>query len=300
MENYTCEIEGKIFKKGRPCLYERNGTISGNPTCPQCEYYKNHLIPTQIEIPIPRKRITSKSFKKKNLTHPKEDINITQRARFRLQCIKRTPLFKDLSERIKEMNENKICQKDLMEYVLNNFNQCDGLTCLFLTAVCIKGRLDENDSVYYFADFPSIEVLTDPNTFVLKLLKPINKLKEEMSAFRSYRDLEFGWKPTIEESNTISIKINLNRRKSDIIGDVTNLLDTLKKYGKYRDPDYRLPLEDFEKYFKAYDLKEERKSWSKIAHNVFPREKDKENAKRLVRYYYKQVDKWIREEVWRR
>ncbi len=230
--------------------------------------------------------------------YPKENIKVTKKVRFRLQCIKRTPLFKDLSERIKQMNQGKISQRDLMDYVLRNFNQCDGLAGLFLTAVCVKGRFDEDDSVYYFADFPSIEVLTDPKTLALKLLKPLEKLNEETSIYRSYRDYEFGWKPTVEEGNTISIKINLNRRKSDIIDDVSNFLDTLKKYGKFGDPGYRFPLEDFEKYFKVYDLREEGKSWSKIAQDIFP-EEDKENGKRKVRYYHDQVDRWIREEVWR-
>lgn len=72
MEKFSCSIDkGKRFEKG-PCLYEKHKTTEGNPTCPECDYYKSylipgsHLIPTEIETPGPYNKSPQKKYKKKN------------------------------------------------------------------------------------------------------------------------------------------------------------------------------------------------------------------------------------------
>lgn len=68
MEHFSCAIqEGKRFEKG-PCLYEKRGTTEGNPTCPQCNYYRTHLTPAKTETPRPSDKSPERKCEKRNPT----------------------------------------------------------------------------------------------------------------------------------------------------------------------------------------------------------------------------------------
>lgn len=66
MENFSCAIEARILKNG-PCLYEKHETIEGNPSCPQCNYYRNYLIPPKPETSKSCDKSPPKKHKKKPL-----------------------------------------------------------------------------------------------------------------------------------------------------------------------------------------------------------------------------------------
>jgi hypothetical protein len=65
---YYCKILEKNFQKG-PCLFEKNGTIPGNQTCPQCSYYEEKFIINRSSITGP-KRKTAKP--KPSLNHKRK------------------------------------------------------------------------------------------------------------------------------------------------------------------------------------------------------------------------------------
>ena len=320
METFTCLInENRIFSKG-PCLYEKGKIQTRNGTCPQCNYYIRYIFPPKDPEINPYKRIPEhrnpgeKAMKDKipkrlGKGDLKNNLKWTKKARFRLECLKRSPIYKEFRKLITTANRQKIPRVDLLDYISGNREQYRNLTEFFCMAAALDLNFGEGDLAHFFLDLPSITVLTDYSDHEAlgrKYLKPVEELKYEMGTNRSYRDLMFGWDPIVGDDKAVSIRINLNRGSKDIINDVTCLLDTLRKYGKYKDPDYRPRLESFEKYFRVYDLRQRTdenpkgKGWGQIAREVLPEEGNREKARRMVRGYYDEAERYIREEIWRR
>ncbi len=240
-------------------------------------------------------------------TNPGGVSCLNRKAKFRYECLKRSKFFKIFSDIVRVIDERKISKGEVADLIFKYSEAFKDFLPFFLTYLWWSKNLkDGDDLAWYYLDIPSIKVVNDysnPRTREAIASKYLNKsienLNKEMKAYPTYRDLLFGWEPIVEEDKTISIKINLNRKKSEIINDVSGFLDILKKYGKYGSRDYRLPPGDFEKYFKAYDLRESGKLWREIADEIFPNDVDRKNAEKKVQYYHEEVKRYIQEEVWR-
>jgi hypothetical protein len=232
---------------------------------------------------------------------------LKRRSKFRYECLRRSPGFEELVKRFGLWKaeiwdrQNGGYSKETRDYLAEKKTIMDdrllkmmGLSMIF---PLIPRSKNPDEIVESLFDLPSIEVLsTHPEKRAKKFkFKSLEESKEKLGI--SPRDFLFGFYPDVERDNTIIIKIHLDRKKTDIGKDIRSLLDTLENFGKLQKLDNRFPLEDFERYFKAYDLRRKQKSWTKIAREIFP-EEDLEGAKRKVRHYHDQVNRWIREEVW--
>lgn len=106
-----------------------------------------------------------------------------------------------------------------------------------------------------------------------------------------------------EENATITIKIHLDRKKEEIIRDVTFLLDLLDWEAKALKKQLKRPKphwEEYKKYLQVWDLREEKKSWREIASQVFPDDEDMDSAIRKVRHLWGQANKMINKGGWKK
>lgn len=244
----------------------------------------------------------------------KEEIE--RRSKFRFECLRRSPKFQELIDLFglikADIWDRKKggYSKETRDYLtVNKIKMTDRLIELIHLAQLLPLIYKSNDPAELcesLFDLPSINVLSLGLEDVEKMRRKYiyNDLEDWKKTLGiPPRDFLFGYQPEIEEDNSVTIKLYLNRKKSDILNDIRCLLDTLKKFGKFKEHDNRFPLEDFEKYFSVYDSRQERtgnrrkKSWRRIAEEVFPGE-DLENAKRKIRHYCKEVERYIQEEVW--
>lgn len=304
MENFRCEInEGKRFEKG-PCLYEKSLTEEKNPTCPECAYYRTHLIPTEIKRSKPSQKSPRKKYKRGDFQQNKERA---RRSKFRFECLTRNPIFPKLVNFL-GLLKNEIFNvqgrgysKEMGDFLTENKAIIDDhllemmiLGLLFPVTLKCKDPSELRESMF---DLPSIELLNhDPEKMAERLkFESLEDIREKFEI--SPRDFLFGFFPDVEVDNTITIRIHLDRKKTDIKKDISYLLDALDRFGKIKDQDNRklhLKPEHYMRVFKAYDLREEGISWSKIARQVFPGE-ETENSERKVRGYHKEAKKWIDE-----
>lgn len=109
-----------------------------------------------------------------------------------------------------------------------------------------------------------------------------------------------------KKNKTVMIRIHLDRKKEDILRDISLLLDNLAKEAKEDDIDLKRPKPHwnvYDKFLKVYDLrrKDKRKwTWSKIAERMLPNEvqidrEGKKTRNRLdkVRHYDRRAKEMI-------
>jgi len=121
-----------------------------------------------------------------------------------------------------------------------------------------------------------------------------------------------------KEDKTIQIKIHLNRKKGNILKDISSLLDFIEKEAKYRKfnlKGLKPHWDEYEKYLRVYDLKKEHPmlTWAEIAKEIFPDEVKenvsphkfhtktvaKQYAKDKVRYYWNRANIMINKGGWK-
>jgi len=307
MENFHCGIqEGKRFEKG-PCPYEKSLVEEKNPTCTECTYHRTHLIPTEIKRSGPSTKSPRRKYKREDLQQNKERA---KRSIFRYECLRRNPMFQKFQVNFFGLLKTEIFNvqgrgynKEMRDYLEENKTITDDrlleMMILGLWFPVTLKRKDPSELVKSMFDLPSIEVLShDPEKMAEKLkFKSLEEIREKFEI--SPRDFLFGFFPDVEPDNTITIRMHLDRKKTDIEKDISYLLDALDRFGKIKDQDNRklhLKPEHYMRVFKAYDLREEGGSWAKIARQVFPGEEIK-NSTRKVRGYHEEAKKWIDEET---
>jgi preprotein translocase subunit Sss1 len=100
-----------------------------------------------------------------------------------------------------------------------------------------------------------------------------------------------------KDEKTIVIKIHLDRKNEDIFKEVKYLIKFLKQEAEVAHIDLkekRPRWDEYDKYLDVYDLREKaKKSWRKIARELFPEDKSKDEGISKVRHYYKQAEKMI-------
>lgn len=107
-----------------------------------------------------------------------------------------------------------------------------------------------------------------------------------------------------KENKTVIIKIHLDRKKKEILGDIGLFLDILKREAKDYNIDLKRPKphwDIYDKFLEVHDLRREDKkkwSWSKIAERMFPEDCKGKNifsrsAIDKVRHYDRQAKKMI-------